>query len=171
MPIRLLFYFVFGLLLVASNAARANDVRASTCSKGSSCEVSGVASNQESGHGMVSRIKTDDGRCLNVSLPDDVSDGMEQDAQDRMTLRGDDLGYPDVAAVVEYQVDGRSVGKGECGEDFLFVESPSDVCVGEDAKCRQDGIFQRQAARQQNAQSQIGATEAERSRRSLTLLF
>ena len=115
-------------------------MRASTCSKGSSCEISGVASNQESGHGMVSKIETDDGRCLNVSLPDDVSDGLEQDGQVRMTVRGDVIGYPDVAGALEYQVDDRSVGKGDCGEDFLFVETPSDVCVGEDAKCRQDGF-------------------------------
>ena len=118
---------------------------ASTCSKGSSCEISGVASNQETGHGMVSKIETDDGRCLNVSLPDDVSDGLEQDGQDRMTVRGDVLGYPDVAGAVEYQVDDRSVGKGDCGEVFLFVETRSDVCVGEDAKCRQDGFSEDQS--------------------------
>jgi hypothetical protein len=89
---------------------------------------------------MVSRIKTDDGRCLNVSLPDDVADGLEQDGEDRMTVRGDVLGYPDAAGTLEYQVDDRSVGKGDCGEDLLFVATPSDVCVGEDAKCRQDGF-------------------------------
>ena len=89
---------------------------------------------------MVSELKTDDGRCLNVSLPNDVSDGLEQDGQDRMTVRGDVLGYPKGAGALEYQVDDRSVGKGDCGDDFLFVATASDVCVGEDAECRQQGF-------------------------------
>jgi hypothetical protein len=75
-----------------------------------------------------------------VSLPDDVSAGLEQDGQVRMTVRGDVLGYPKAEGSSEILVDDRSVARGECGNDFLFVATPGDVCVDEDAQCRQNGF-------------------------------
>src|SRR5207344_2325361 len=101
--------------------ARAADVQTPTCSPGRSCEISGIAANQSSDHGMISRLQTDDGRCFNVSLPDEVSDGLEQDGQVRMTVRGDVLRYPKADGSSEILVDDRSVARGECGNDFLFV--------------------------------------------------
>lgn len=140
MFLRFVLVSLLALLLGAANTASAADVPAPACSLGSSCQISGVASNQESAQGMISQLKTDDGRCLNVSLPDEVSDGLEQDGQDRMTMRGDVLDYPKAAGTDAVEVDGRSVGKGACGDDFVFVETASDVCTGEDDKCRENGF-------------------------------
>jgi len=137
---RIILVPVLGLALGATDCASAGDARTPVCGQGRSCEISGIASNQQSAQGMVSRLQTDDGRCMNVSLPDDVSAGLEQDGQVRMTVRGDVLGYPKGKGNVEYLVDDRSVGVGECGDQVLFVETTSDVCVGEDAQCRQNGL-------------------------------
>src|ERR1041385_155273 len=126
--------FLVGLASAAANGANAGDVRVPMCAQGHSCEISGVASNQPSEQGMVSRLQTDDGRCFNVSLPDEVSAGLEQDGQARMTVRGDVLGYPKGKGSLEYLVDDRSVAMGECGNDVLFVETAGDVCVGEDTQ-------------------------------------
>jgi hypothetical protein len=137
---RYILSFLLGLAFCAADCASASDAPAPLCTQGRSCEISGIASNQQSVHGMVSRLQTDDGRCLNISLPDDISAGLEQDGQARMTVRGDVLGYPKVHGSMDYQVDDRSVGMGECGDAVLFVETTSDVCVGEDAQCRQNGF-------------------------------
>jgi hypothetical protein len=137
---RCLLVSMLALASSAADCARAADAQTPTCSPGRSCEISGIAANQSSDHGMISRLQTDDGRCFNVSLPDDVSAGLEQDGQVRMSVRGDVLGYPKAEARSEILVDDRSVGLGECGKDFLFVATAGDVCVGEDVQCRQNGF-------------------------------
>jgi hypothetical protein len=140
MSSRYLLVSVLALAFSAADCALAGDVQTPTCSPGRSCEISGIAANQSSGHGMISRLQTDDGRCFNVSLPDDVSAGLEQDGQARMTVRGDVLGYPKADGSSEILVDDRSVGQGACGNDFLFAATTGDVCVGEDVQCRQNGF-------------------------------
>jgi hypothetical protein len=140
MSSRYLLVSVLALAFSAADCARAADAQTPTCSPGRSCELSGIAANQSSDHGMISSLQTDDGRCFNVSLPDEVSAGLEQDGQARMTVRGDVLGYPKAEGSSEILVDDRSVGRGECGKDFLFVATADDVCVDEDDQCRQNGF-------------------------------
>jgi hypothetical protein len=140
MTFRCLLVSLLVLAFSAADCSRTAHAQTPACSPGRSCQISGIAANQSSGHGMISHLRTDDGRCFNVSLPDDVSAGLEQDGQVRMTVRGDVVAYPKGDGVMEFLVDDRSVGQGECGREFLFVATTGDVCVGEDDQCRQNGF-------------------------------
>jgi hypothetical protein len=72
------------------------------------------------GHGYIGKLLQGDGRCLNVSLPDETSKKLIESEPRLMEVRGRWLPYvKDYGTVVT--VNGRRIGEGHCGNHYLFV--------------------------------------------------
>ena len=72
------------------------------------------------GHGFIGKLTTRDG-CLNVSVPDREAKRLLGKEPAQRTFKGDVLPYPTGDDVFDVRVNGRKIGRGLCGDDFLFV--------------------------------------------------
>ena len=90
------------------------------------CTVTGVLMMSSDGHGFIGKLLLEDGDCLNVSLSSERSRRLMDQPAQQITVSGTVLPYPVVAdsegLVLGYRVKGRPVGRGLCGDYFLFVQ-------------------------------------------------
>ena len=86
------------------------------------CAISGLLSMSSDGHGFIAELRLADGRCVNVSLPISLSRKLLRQAPRAMSVHGAVLGYPIGEDVSHFEVNGRRIGFGECGNFFVFVE-------------------------------------------------
>lgn len=93
------------------------------------CTASGMLDMSSDGHGFIGRLTLDNGDCLNVSLSTSRSRSLLGRPAQHVTVSGQVLPYPEISLssqdseylALSYSVQGRKVGRGRCGEYFLFV--------------------------------------------------
>jgi len=87
------------------------------------CTVSGLMAMSSDGHGFIGKLVLDNGECLNVSLSQQRSRRLLGEPAQHMTVSGEVLPYPEVSGglVLGYRVKDRPIGRGLCGDYFLFV--------------------------------------------------
>lgn len=73
------------------------------------------------GHGFIAVLELPDG-CMNVSIPDGEAKRLLGKEPQTRTVSGTILPYATGDLVLELRVNGRKVGRGLCGEEFLFVK-------------------------------------------------
>ena len=82
--------------------------------------MSGVFEMSTDGYAYIGKLTLPDGKCMNVSMPDDQSKDLLEKGPRPATFRGKVLKY-----VNEYNlillINGRRVGLGRCGDYYLFV--------------------------------------------------
>jgi hypothetical protein len=113
------------LSLISACATQPAATRAQTaaaCRDASTCPVSGNLEMSNDGHGYIGVLKLDDGSCINVSLPEKVSERLSGHAPERMTLTGRVLPFPHGEEILTFKVNGRRVGYGKCAPYYVFVE-------------------------------------------------
>jgi hypothetical protein len=113
------------LPLVGACATQQPPTRAQTaaaCRDAFICQVTGSLEMSSDGHGYIGVLKLDDGSCINVSLPEKVSQRLRGRAPERMTLTGRVLPFPQGENILTLKVNGRRVGYGRCGAFYVFVK-------------------------------------------------
>lgn len=91
------------------------------CDRERSCVVSGLLTMSGDGHGFIGKLTTPNG-CLNVSIPDREARRLLGQEPIERTIRGRLLPYVGEEDIVEQRVNGRKIGRGLCGDAFLFVK-------------------------------------------------
>lgn len=117
----LIFSFcIFALVACAySNVKQATT--ASECEDVSNCKVSGVLEMKSDGHGFIGYLQLSDGTCVNVSLPEGLSKSLVDKPPVMMEVQGPVLPFPNDIDVIGFEVNGRRVGFGNCGNFYIFV--------------------------------------------------
>lgn len=90
------------------------------CKSGEDCTVEGDLTITTDGHGYIGKLDMENGDCLNVSLPDAVSEEHIYKNPTKMKLTGRWLPYVKQNGLV-VTVNGRKIGEGLCGDHYLFV--------------------------------------------------
>lgn len=95
-----------------------------------SCSLTGALSIEEINHVYMGRLKTSDMDCINISLPSRLVKEFMHKNDQKVVVTGmlfktpvfseDDL-------TLEYKINGRRVGWGQCLDVYLFVENAKDV--------------------------------------------
>lgn len=113
-----------GALLTAACAVRApaSEMTIEACSAAETCRLSGLLTMSSDGHGFIGELEVADGKCVNVSLPVDVSKELINQPPQRMSVKGRPIGFPSGLDISHFTVDRRRVGFGSCGDFFVFVE-------------------------------------------------
>lgn len=86
------------------------------------CVIAGLLSMSSDGHGFIGELRFPDGRCVNVSLPISQSRKLMGQVPVAMSVRGVVLGFPFGENLSHFEVNGRRVGFGTCGNFFVFVD-------------------------------------------------
>jgi hypothetical protein len=115
------------LIILMLSVSCGDDIEVNTmssysgCARGRDCTASGMLTMSSDGHGFIGKLELENGTCLNVSLPVEVSRELLGQEPRQMTVVGRIYRY-----VHEYQtfvlVDGRRIGEGLCGDYYLFVQ-------------------------------------------------
>jgi hypothetical protein len=90
------------------------------CVPGHECTVRGLFEMSTDGYAYIGKLTLPDGKCMNVSLPDDQSKRLFDKAPKPAIFRGRMMRYVKENNIVVF-VNGRSVGEGWCGDHYLFV--------------------------------------------------
>lgn len=72
------------------------------------------------GHGFIGRLALKDGTCLNVSLPDELSEQLINREPTMKTVTGRMFPYVKESDIL-VTLNGRRIGEGLCGSNYLFV--------------------------------------------------
>lgn len=113
---------ILGLSLVScATVPELELMTAEQCARAEICGVRGLLEMSSDGHAYIGRLQLDDGSCVNVSFAERQSRRLsEQPAQVR-TITGKVFPYVYENTFIEYRVNGRLIGYGQCGRYFVFV--------------------------------------------------
>ncbi len=84
------------------------------------CAVRGAFTISSDGHGFIGILQMADG-CINVSVPDREAKRLLGKAPVTRTFRGRVAAYAMGDDIFEERMNGRRIGRGLCGDQFLFV--------------------------------------------------
>jgi hypothetical protein len=91
------------------------------CRASRTCVFSGTFVMSSDGHGFIGQLTTPSG-CLNVSIPDREARRLLRREPSPRKFSGRILPYAMSDDVFEQRVNGRKIGRGQCGDEFLFVK-------------------------------------------------
>jgi hypothetical protein len=92
------------------------------CERARFCTVQGVASAKRVERVWMAEVALNDGKCVRVSLPEVEIARLRGDGPKPMTLSGRVYGDPPrTDEVVTFEVNGRKIGLGTCGDFFVFI--------------------------------------------------
>jgi len=91
------------------------------CRQTRTCVIAGLFEVSSDGHGFTGQLTVGDS-CLNVSIPDREARRLLGKEPSPRKFSGQMLPYIVGDDIFEQRVNGRVVGRGRCGPDFLFVK-------------------------------------------------
>ena len=74
------------------------------------------------GHAYIGILTLNDGRCINVSLPERQSQRLLNKPEQQTTIVGQVFSFPHDDDALGVQINGRAIGYGLCGDKFVFVK-------------------------------------------------
>ena len=92
------------------------------CRQAYICRSRGTLEMSNDGHAYIGKLVLPDGRCINVSLPKGISTKLALEPPRSIIVEGRVLPYGYEDSVVEYKVNGREIGYGNCGDFLIFVK-------------------------------------------------
>lgn len=98
------------------------------CRRSAVCTLDGELSDPAAPHGEggIARIVLADGSCVNVSLPDVLSQRLDRRGPFAARLRGRTFRYPHLSGWFIYSAQGRLISDGPCGDWYVYVPGPHE---------------------------------------------
>ena len=121
---RTLLVFATPLLIASCNTPKPAPAHRSSegdCAVGEDCTVTGSLVMSSDGHGYIGRLTLPDGKCVNISLPDEESKRIMGAPPANASFTGRALPYVRDSSLVPL-INGRRVGMGLCGDFYIFVK-------------------------------------------------
>jgi hypothetical protein len=91
------------------------------CKQSKTCSVSGMVT-ITGDRGFIGELQIEKGKCVNISLPDEISKKLIDKEPLMMTVSGVVMPYPAYEEVSEFLVNGRKIGFGFCDDFYVFVK-------------------------------------------------
>ncbi len=126
-PVVVLSFFAGAMFLLQACASAPAPVAESMtyeeCQHASRCQISGVLHLRSVDLVQMGRLNLDDGRCINVSLPDNMIEELGRRMPKRQVIKGRVFigGHRDESAW-SMVIEGRKVAISQCGDFYIFVD-------------------------------------------------
>jgi hypothetical protein len=123
LKMRLLSFMVTVILVLPSCVSFGSfaDAARNTCELGKQCHAIGQLEMSSDGHGFIGVMRFGDGRCVNVSLPDEQSRLIIGKPTHRRKVKGNFMAFVFDSEEM-FMISGRRIGLGRCGVNYIFVE-------------------------------------------------
>jgi hypothetical protein len=95
--------------------------------KAKECVLKGMLRVVELGDAKMGKLEIGNNQCVSVSLPQSRIEAAEKQGPHQATLQGTIFPVPRDVEVATIAVNGRKIGRGQCGSFYLFVECRSSV--------------------------------------------
>lgn len=92
------------------------------CKKAKHCVLQGMLSVVEIGDIKMGKLELDHGECVSVSLPSKMIELAAKQGRHKATVEGTIFPVPTDVEVATISVNGRTIGLGQCGNFYLFIE-------------------------------------------------
>lgn len=102
----------------------------SECQHRDRCVVSGLMSIEEINHVHMGELVTGKGECINISLPKVAVKKYSKRDKSNVMVAGVLYRTPvmqEDGITLQYKINGRRVGWGQCGDYYLFVDDVSSI--------------------------------------------
>jgi hypothetical protein len=117
-----IFNHILILLLLTSCASNLDDqIPSERCKQSKTCSISGMLT-IKGDRGFIGELQVEKGKCVNISLPDDVSKKLIDKDPVKITVKGLVSPYPPYYEISKFLINGRKVGFGWCDDFYIFVK-------------------------------------------------
>ena len=109
------------LLLTSCVSNTGTQTSSQICEHSKTCSISGMVI-IKGDRGFIGELQIENGKCVNISLPEDISRKLVDRPPEKITVTGKVMPYPPYDEVSDLKVNGRKVGFGWCNDYYIFVE-------------------------------------------------